>query len=72
VCKPDSCVSGGSLDDRAARLKQPTRLCLFDDIKSGSIFDTATRVLEFSFTEDRTGGFGRELVELNEGCVADC
>lgn len=37
-----------------------------------TIFDTASRILEFGFPKDVTAGFFGETIEFYERSVADC
>ena len=65
-------VASGAFDDRATGFQEAALFGIFDDVEGGAVFDAAAWVLELGLSEDGTGGFGGELVEFYEGCVANC
>lgn len=46
-------------------------LCVFHDIKSSSIFDASTRILELCFAVDVATELVGQTVDANQRCAAD-
>lgn len=71
VGKTDACVAGGALNDGAARLELAALFGVLHYIEGGAVFDRAAGVLEFSFSEDFAARLAGEVIEADEGRVAN-
>lgn len=45
---------------------------MLDDEERSAVFDAAAGVLEFGFAQDVAAGFFGELLQPDQGCLADC
>ncbi len=71
VGEADACVAGRAFDDGAAGLEEAALFGVFDDVEGCAVLDGAAGVHEFGFAEDFAAGLGGEVVEADEGRVAD-
>jgi hypothetical protein len=65
VGETDSGVSGCAFNDGTARLQETLLLGILDDEEGGAVFDGATRVLEFCFSEDIAASFFGEFLQAD-------
>jgi hypothetical protein len=71
VGESDTRVTGGALDHRAAGAEQAPFFGVADYVERGAVFDGAAGVGELGFAEDFAAGLLGEVVQADEGCVAD-
>ena len=71
MCEADARVSRCAFDNGAAGFQLPGFFGIEHDVEGGAVFDAAARVLEFGFAEDGAGGLLGEVVEADEGRVAN-
>jgi hypothetical protein len=71
VGESDARVAGGALHHRAAGPEQPALFGVADYVERGAVFDGAAGLGELGFAEDFAAGLLGEVVQADEGCVAD-
>jgi hypothetical protein len=71
VGESDARVAGCALDHRATGAEQPTLLGVADYVERRAVFDGAAGVGELGFAEDFAAGLLGEVVEADQGGVAD-
>ena len=67
----DAGVAGGGFDDRASGLELPFRFSAQNDSAGGAIFHAAAGVQVFQLGKDVRGTVRDELLQLQDGSVAD-
>jgi hypothetical protein len=70
--KSDARVARCAFNDGATWTQQTGLLSVLDDKEGRAVLDAASGILEFGFPEDIAASLLGDLLETNQGCLADC